>query len=78
MPVFYVRGYNSARQVQEIEIECRVRLKECIYNHPAGDKKLSEIRDLLEKIVGIYFDDVSESDLFSNHEWNIRKENEYD
>jgi len=72
MPHITVTGEDTKRQIKMISIHAEVDFSREVFSSPKGRIKLNEIKDKIQKLVEEYFDAV-ESDIHSNHEWNLKK-----
>jgi len=71
MPHITVTGSDTGRQIKLISIHAEVHFKQETFNSPASKLKLEILKEKLEHIIEEYYDHI-ESEIHSNHEWNIR------
>jgi hypothetical protein len=59
------------RQMQMVNIHAEVMFKSTTYYSPKANIMLKELEGKLQKVVEEYFDSLS-SEIYTNHEWNVR------
>lgn len=76
MPYIYVSGCDTEKNIQQINIRAEVVFSKQYFQHSERVRtKLDQIKKLLEGVVSVYFDEfnLGETEVLSNHEENLRK-----
>lgn len=71
MPHLFVNGTDMNKQIQYINIHADINFARETFGTPKQNVKMEELREKLGAVLSEYFDYV-ESDIVTNHEYNLR------
>jgi len=71
MPHLFVNGTDMNKQIQYVHIHAEINFARETFGTVKQNAKMEELREKLENVLTEYFDYV-ESDVATNHEYNLK------
>lgn len=72
MPHIYVTGCDMTKNIQFVNVHVEVMFSDEYFKSGKSTEKLKELREEMEVLIEKYFPNYTESEILTNHEWNIK------
>lgn len=59
------------KSIQSIDCHVKVTFTSPHHHSKFGEQKLEELKEKLESVFQEYFEDLSHSEHYTNHQWNV-------
>lgn len=75
MPHILVEGSDLNKNIESLSVHAHVKFSYDYYTSPKAAAKLKELQEKMEKLIDEYFPNDYESEIMTNHEWNVNIKN---